>query len=124
MPQDLSDLSQRPASPQHAGRGSMPQPVRPGGSNPGPGAGTADHMRHAGGGEPAVRRAQPHEYRRAGGIRRAAPGQPAGHRLADIGGQRQAVAAAALAADGDLSLPPVDVAQVQGCDLPSAQAQP
>jgi len=31
-----------------------------------------------------VRRAEPHEYRRADGIRRAALGQPAGHRLADI----------------------------------------
>lgn len=71
-----------------------------------------------------MRRPQPHEHRLAGGSARTAPGQPAGHRLADIGGQRQAVAAAALAADGDLSLPPVDVAQLQARDFPCAQAQP
>jgi hypothetical protein len=64
------------------------------------------------------------KHGRVGGIRRAALGQPAGHRLADVGGQRQAVAAAALAADGDLTLAPVDVAQLQAGDLPGAQAQP
>jgi len=34
-----------------------------------------------------MRRAQPHEYRQADGIRRAAPSQPAGHRLADVDAQ-------------------------------------
>ena len=71
-----------------------------------------------------MRRAQPHEHRRAGGVPRAAPGQPAGHRLAGVGGQRQAVAAAALAAHDDLALPPADVTQVQAGDLPGPQAQP
>jgi hypothetical protein len=71
-----------------------------------------------------MRRPQPHEYRRADGVSRAAPGQPAGHRLADVGRQRQAVAAAALAPDGDLALAPVNVAQLQDRDLPGAQAKP
>ena len=70
-----------------------------------------------------MRRPQPHEHRRAGSLPRTAPGQPAGHRLARVDGQRQAVAAAALAAHGDLALPPADVAQVQGGDLSGPQAQ-
>ena len=102
----------------------VPQPVRPGRGNPGPCAGTADDIRHAGRGEPAMRRPQPHEHRRTGSLPRAAPGQPASHRLARVGRQRQDVAAAALAAHGDLALPPADVAQVQGGDLPGPQAQP
>ena len=45
-------------------------------------------------------------------------------RRADVGGQRQPVAAAALAADRDLAAPPVDVVQAEPGDLPGPQAHP
>ena len=47
----------------HRHRDLVGNQVRPGRGNPGPQAGTADHIRHAGGGEPAMRRAEPHEHR-------------------------------------------------------------
>lgn len=46
-----------------------------------------------------------------------------GRTMADVGGQRQAVAAAAVAMDGDLAPPPAYVAQLRRCEFPGPQAQ-
>jgi hypothetical protein len=71
----------------------------------------------------AVRRAhaREHEHRPAA---RAAAREPAGQRLTNVGGQRQALLAAALAADQHLGGAPVDIAKPQRGDLASAQAEP
>ncbi len=52
-----------------------------------------------------------------------APAQPAGQRLTDIGRQREPFLPATLAADDDLTGPPVQVRELQSCDLARPQAQ-
>ena len=123
MTQYLGDLGQSRAGAQHLAGCAVPEPVRARTRQPGPVTGGPYDRRDTGGRQPVPGREHPQEQQAARQGRPAAAGV-AGQRLAGIGGKRQPFPAASLAADHDLAVPPVDVIEGQGRDLPDAQPQP
>ena len=64
------------------------------------------------------------EHVRATSTVAAASPQPAGHRLTDVGRQRQPLLTSALAANQDFAVTPVHVAQLQSRNLADPQPEP
>ena len=101
----------------------MPQPVGPDTRHPGPGSGAVNCAGDRVGRHLGARSPGPQEQRPAAGAG-PAPLAVAGQSLADVGGYRQALPAVSLARDGQLPGAPVDIIELDGRDLASAQAKP
>jgi hypothetical protein len=120
MAQHLADLRQRRAGAQHLRGRAMAQAMRADGPQASPSGGSAHDAADPNARQPTQRSLDTDEQRALLRAGRMAVMQVGRDRLADVGGQRQPIAAAALAADRDLPSAPADVIEQERGDLAGA----
>ena len=111
MAKDLPDLRQRRPSPEHRRRGGMPQTMRMDPTEPSTLTSGEDDLGDTTGAQPLVRSLDANENRPVQSAVWPAVTQIAADRLPDIDGQREPLAAAALADHNQLPSTPVNIVE-------------
>ena len=109
--QDLPDLCQRRPGPEHRRRGGMPQTMRMNPAKPRALTSGEDHLGDPAGAQPPKRSLGANEDRPVQSAVRPTVTQIAADRFPDIDGQREPLAAAALADHNQLPSTPIKVSE-------------